>query len=326
MPTSPAGRAGDAVLALDIGGTKTAAAVVRDGVLDRLPSAPTPTDSAVSIEELVVSYAVQAAERGSLTGVGLSVAGFIDGDRARVNLAPNLPLTGHDLGGRLTTRLGLPVWVENDVNAAAWGEFRAGRATSSATSSVSSAASPFVLVMVGTGLGGGVVVEGRLLRGGRGAAGEIGHLELVEGGRPCGCGLRGCWEQYASGTALVRRAREELAAGRASTLAELSEPVTGHDVLKAARGGDELARELYAELGVHLGRGIAMLSVVIDPSLVVLGGGVAAASDFFLPSLQATLAARTDRALPLPTLVCSTLGGDAPLLGMADLAAAGFPG
>lgn len=313
--------AGDAVLALDIGGTKTAAAVVRGGVLDHLPSAPTPTDSAVAIEELVVSYAVQAAERGSLTGVGLSVAGFIDGDRARVNLAPNLPLTGHDLGGRLATRLGLPVWVENDVNAAAWGEFRAGRGAPTP--------SPFVLVMVGTGLGGGVVVDGRLLRGGRGAAGEIGHLELVEGGRPCGCGLRGCWEQYASGTALVRRAREELAAGRASVLAEhagSAVSLRGHDVLEAARAGDALALELYAELGVHLGRGIAMLSVVIDPSLVVLGGGVAAATDFFLPSLQATLAARTDDALPLPTLVCSTLGGDAPLLGMADLAAAGFPG
>lgn len=309
---------GGAVLALDIGGTKTAAAVVRDGVLHHLPSAPTPTDSAAAIEDLVASYVDRAVADGAIAGVGLSVAGFIDADGARINLAPNLPLTGHDLGGRLGRRLGLPVWIENDVNAAAWGEFRAGIDPRPP--------SPFVLVMVGTGLGGGVVVEGRLLRGGRGAAGEIGHLELVEGGHPCGCGLSGCWEQYASGTALLRRVREELAAGRASSLAAVGEQVTGHHLLAAARDGDPLAREIYAELGTHLGRGIAMLGVVIDPALIMLGGGVAAASEFFLPTLRAALAARTDDALPLPTLVCSTLGGDAPLWGMADLAGAGFPG
>lgn len=309
---------GGAVLALDIGGTKTAAAVVRDGVLYPLPSAPTPLDSAAAIEQLVVSYAERARADGAIAGVGLSVAGFIAADGARVNLAPNLPLTGHDLGGRLARRLGLRVRVENDVNAAAWGEYRAGLDAG--------APSPFVLVMVGTGLGGGVVIDGRLLRGGRGAAGEIGHLELVEGGRPCGCGLRGCWEQYASGTALVRRVREELAAGRASSLAAVGDGATGHHVLAAARDGDPLAREIYAELGTHLGRGIAMLGVVIDPALVVIGGGVAAASEFFLPHLRAALAARTDGALPLPTLVCSTLGGDAPLWGVADLAGVGLPG
>jgi glucokinase len=185
-----------------------------------------------------------------------------------------------------------------------------------------------VLITVGTGLGGGVVIGGRLLRGAAGFAAELGHVRVVPDGHRCGCGNRGCWEQYASGRALVREARElarsdtpmaarllELAGGDAAA-------IEGPHVTRAAEEGDPAAVELLADLGRWLGEGIASIVAVLDPSMVVVGGGVSEAGDLLLEPARAAfrrqLTARGHR--PEPEIRLATLGNDAGMIGAADLA------
>jgi glucokinase len=235
-------------------------------------------------------------------------------------MAPNL--SGWDdepLRAEVEGRVGLPVVVENDANAAAWGEAVFGAGNREAY---------VVVVTVGTGIGGGVVLDGELFRGRFGVAAEIGHLKLVPGGRPCGCGQRGCWEQYASGNALVRLAREGAAEDRASASVLLGfgdgspEGVEGEHVTRAAREGDPVARGAFAELGRHLGEGMADLAAVLDPGVFVLGGGVCEAGDLLLEPARVCfteLLTGTGRR-PVAELRIAELGNDAGLVGVADLA------
>jgi glucokinase len=209
--------------------------------------------------------------------------------------------------------------VENDANAAAWGEarFGAGRGEEN-----------LVCITVGTGIGGGLVVDGRLLRGRFGAAGEIGHIQMVEGGRPCGCGQRGCWEQYASGNALVRCAREQAAERRSEAVILLGlgdgtpEGITGRHVNEAATRGDPVALEAYAVTGHWIGQGMADLAAVLDPGRFVIGGGVSEAGDLIIKpaagAFDELLTAGQHR--PKADVVAAELGNDAGLVGAADLA------
>jgi glucokinase len=185
-----------------------------------------------------------------------------------------------------------------------------------------------VLVTLGTGLGGGIILGGRLFRGGFGVAAEFGHLRRVPGGLPCGCGNHGCWEQYTSGTALVRQARAAAADDprAAATLLELAggqvTGIDGRSVTSAAEHGDPLAVRLLTELGRTLGEGIADLASVLDPALVVVGGGVADAGDLVLAPARTAFAAALSGAShrPLLRIVAAELGNDAGLVGVADLA------
>ncbi|WP_280139655.1 ROK family protein [Nocardioides lianchengensis] len=291
------------VLALDIGGTKTVAAVVAAGTTHPLGERPTPTDGAAAIEDAVVDAldAARAAGRRPAS-IGLSVAGLVETDRSTVALAPNLPLREHDLGGRLRARTGLPVVVENDVNAAGWGEYLA----------LPAPVSSYLVVMVGTGLGGAFVADGHLVRGVAGLAMEVGHLVHEVDGAGCGCGGRGCWEQYASGTALVQGVRRT--AGAAGW--------TGRDVQAAADRGDPVALAGFAGLGEALGEGLADLVLLTNPEVVTLGGGVARSAGHFLGRARQVLAARLgpNRAFLVPELRLSVLGPVAALTGVADLA------
>lgn len=311
-------------IGIDVGGTKILAGLVdADGHVvhqaRRQSARNDPTSVLNTICEVVTELG--DASEDAVVAVGLGIAGPVDAERSTVFYAPNLGWPQVPVRDLLTDRVGLPVIVENDGNAAAWGEFVAGAGTN---------VKDLTVITVGTGIGGGIIINGELLRGAHGAAGEIGHMNAVPNGRPCGCGRNGCWEQYASGNALVREARTLAAERRqeAGLLLSLGdgtpEGVQGVHVTAAAREGDPVAQEAFAVVGTWLGRGLADLSSILDPGAFVIGGGVSEAGDLLLNSARATLAekltvGRSRR--PIPEVRLATLGNEAGLIGAAALAA-----
>ncbi len=307
-------------IGVDVGGTKIAAGVVdRAGqVLDQV-RVQTPASTAAAVEAGICDAVAQLAARHEVSAVGLAVAGFVDQSRSVLRFAPNLPMADRPLRQVVGACTGLPVVVENDANAAAWGEHRFGGGRG---------ADDVVMITVGTGLGGGIVLGGRLFRGAFGAAAELGHTRMVPGGLLCGCGNHGCWEQYSSGRALVREARAlaRTDPGAAARLLELAhgdaEAIGGRMVTRAAAEGDPAAQGLLAVLGRWLGEGIADLASVLDPAVVVIGGGVSEAGDLLLgparEAYEATLSAAAYR--PHLAIVAAELGNGAGLVGAADLA------
>jgi glucokinase len=325
VPATAAQTEGDGsaelTIGVDVGGTKIAAGVV-DGagaVIDQV-RVSTPGAGGQAVEAAIYEAVNELLSRHpEVSAVGLAVAGFVDQHRSTLRFAPNLPLRDVPLREVVGLLVKRPVVVENDANAAAWGEYRFGGGRG---------AQDVIMITVGTGLGGGIVLGGQLYRGAFGAAAELGHVRMVPGGLKCGCGNRGCWEQYASGSALVREARV-LARARpadAAALLELSggsvEAIDGMMVTTAATQGDPAAIGLLAELGRWLGEGIADLADVLDPAVVVVGGGVCAAGDLLLdPARQAyheSLSASAYR--PHLSIVTAELGNGAGLVGAADLA------
>jgi len=187
-------------IGIDIGGTKIAGALVAaDGSIIRDSRAPTPAHDANAIAEAVVGLVNELAEGVQVDGVGVAAAGFVDADRAKIVYAPNLSWRNEPFKEKLQAKISAPVFIDNDANAAGWAEFRfgAGRGFKH-----------MVMLTIGTGVGGAVVVDSQLLRGGFGLAAELGHMSLIPGGRLCGCGQQGCIEAYGSGTALLRAAKE----------------------------------------------------------------------------------------------------------------------
>jgi len=309
-----------ATIGVDVGGTKIAAGVVDgDGrVLERIRIA-TPASSTSGIEEGIAQAAATLASRHDVAALGVAIAGFVDEKRSTLRFAPNLAMKDRPLRALLEPRVGLPVVVENDANAAAWGEFRFGGGRG---------VDDMVLITVGTGLGGGIILGGRLLRGAYGAAAELGHVRAVPEGHLCGCGKRGCWEQYASGTALVSAARA-LARnhpGSAARLLELAggkaEVIEGVMVSQAAREGDAGALALFGELGRWLGEGIADVADVLDPAVVVIGGGVSEVGELLLGPTRDAFAGQLSASAHRPHLriTVAELGNDAGIIGAADLA------
>ncbi len=309
-------RAGLAV-GVDIGGTKIAAGVVDDrGVIIAEDVRPTPAADAiistvaVLVEELGRQHDVQA--------VGIGAAGFVDADRSTMLFSPNIDWVDEPLGQRVSAATSLPVVVENDANAAAWGEFVFG---------VGADVHNLVLITVGTGIGGGLVHDDNLYRGGFGVAAEIGHMRVVRDGLVCGCGQRGCFEQYASGVALVRNAGQRVGAGDATALTDhmSNGVVDGSVITELAQQGDLLCIELLADLGTWLGEGLASLAAILDPAVVAIGGGVASAGPLVLEPTRAAfelhLPAGAHR--PHPELRLATLGNLAGIIGAADLARRG---
>src|ERR1035437_1062245 len=205
-----------------------------------------------------------------IDAVGVACAAFIDRSGSMVYFSPNLAWRDEPLKQRLESALELPVTIENDANAAAWGEFRFGAAVDAAN---------MVMVTVGTGIGGGVVVDGVLMHGAFGVAAELGHMRVVPGGFRCGCGNRGCWEVYASGTALVREARELVVTGTplGARLGELcgGDPAAlrGPYGTRAAAEGEPAASEGRAERGGGSGEGLASVAARRDPERSGRGGG-----------------------------------------------------
>jgi len=305
---------------IDVGGTKIAGGVVdTDGTILEELRVESPATDSEAIEEAIAGLVAELRTRHDISAVGIGAAGYIDKSRAVVLFAPNLAWRDLNLKNELEERIDLPVTVENDANAAAWGEFAFGAGAD---------VDDLLLVTVGTGVGGGLVLDGEVYRGAFGVGAEIGHLRVVPDGHLCGCGNRGCLEQYASGTALVREARHDARAGSllARDLLDRAggDPgaITGPMITEAARDGDRFAIEQLAGLGRWLGEGIASLTAVLDPAVVVIGGGVGAAGDLLLDPTRAAFASQlTGRGhRPMLDIRPAKLGNKAGMIGAADLA------
>jgi glucokinase len=303
---------------VDVGGTKIAGAVVdMDGRVLAEHRVESPATNTEAIEDAIAGLVTELGSRHRIEAVGVGAAGYVSRSRSVVMFAPNLAWRDVDLKAELEERVNVPVVIENDANAAAWGEFRFGAAED---------ADEMLLVTVGTGVGGGIIVNGELFRGSFGSAAEIGHLRMVPGGRLCGCGKLGCLEQYGSGSALVRGAREaSYTPEAAALLAEAGgdpEKITGPMITELARAGDAFACAQLAEIGRWLGEGIASLAAVLDPAVVVIGGGVSEAEDLLVDPIRTAfeehLTAREHR--PVLEIRLATLGNRAGMLGAADLA------
>ncbi len=311
---------------VDIGGTKIASGVV-DGsgriIDDDQVATPDPVDdddTASAIEKAIAGLVTGHRERHpEVEAVGIGAAGFVDRSRSVVIFAPNILWRDEPLRERVQELVGLPVVVENDANAAAWAEFQFGAGED---------VDDLVLLTVGTGIGGGIVLDGELYRGAFGVAAEVGHLRVVPQGVLCGCGNRGCWEQYASGRALVRDARELVQArgpgyeGLAAASDGVAERVDGPTVTRLAQEGDPACVALVAEVGRWLGEGLASLAAVLDPAVAVVGGGVAAAGELVLAPMRTAFEAELTAHGYRPTLEIrpAELGNAAGIVGAADLA------
>ncbi|HWG61696.1 MAG TPA: ROK family glucokinase [Streptosporangiaceae bacterium] len=307
-------------IGIDVGGTKVAAGVVDEQgrILEQIRRS-TPSSSPSQTEDVIGEVVALLASRHLVTAVGLGAAGFVDEGRSAVLFAPNLAWRDEPLRASVAERIGLPVVVENDANASAWGEMRFGAGRGLAD---------VVLIAVGTGIGAGVVLGGELYRGRWGIAGEPGHYRVVPDGRLCGCGNRGCWEQYASGNALVAEAREfaRRSPGAAVRLLELGggtlEGIGGQEVTKAALEGDPAALRCFDIVGGWLGQGFADLAAILDPACFIVGGGVSEAGDLLIgPARTAFEKALTGRHHRHHAEIRrAQLGPDAGLVGAADLA------
>ncbi len=307
-------------IGIDVGGTKIAGGVVdTEGRILAEARVESPADDTSEIERSIVSLVERLRADHRVDAVGVGMAGYVDSTRSVVMFTPNLALRDVPLRRDLEARLGLPVVVENDANAAAWGEFAFGAGAD---------VDDLLLLTIGTGVGGGIVLGGQLLRGAFGVAAEVGHLRVVPGGHPCGCGNRGCLEQYASGSALVRNARQRAVGGSPESrpLVERAggdaATITGPMVTELAQQGDPFSVELLSELGRWLGEGIAALATVLDPAVTVIGGGVSQAGDLLVqPARQAFLGEVTaPEHRPIQEIRLATLGNRAGIIGAADLA------
>jgi glucokinase len=305
-------------IGIDIGGTKIAGGLVdAEGNIVKDLKVATPSTDADAIVAAVVDLTSQLSEGHEVLGVGVAAAGFVDAARENIVYAPNLSWRNEPFKAKLESKLSLPVVIENDARAAGWAEFQYGAGKS---------ATHMILLTIGTGVGGAVVSNSQLQRGKFGFAGELGHVRVVPNGLLCGCGQLGCIEQYGSGTALLRSAKELVASGapKAKRLSELQEQngeLTGVQVYQAISEGDPATLELLAQLGSWLGQTIATLCAAIDPEVVVIGGGVSAAGDLLLNPIRdaylAHLPARDYR--PKLEIVPAKFLNDAGVIGVADL-------
>jgi glucokinase len=301
---------------VDVGGTKIAALRVgQDGRVLARRTTPTPaTDQERVVGEMIA--AATALRSDEVAAVGVGAAGLVDRE-GTVRYSPNIAWRDMPVRERMEAASALPCVVENDASMAAWGEFRVGAGAN---------VRDLLLVAAGTGIGGGIVTNGSLFVGSNGFAAEIGHVIVDPDGPLCGCGNKGCWEQFASGRAITRAGREAVREYPLSALAVLSggdpDRVEGELVTRAAVEGDDVARGILAAVGRRLGRGIAGLVNVLDPEAVVLGGGVADAGDLVLEPARAEFldALEAPASRPEVPLLAAKLGNDAGAIGAGLLA------
>jgi glucokinase len=308
------------VFAVDLGGTHLRAAAIDENgkihfrLKQNTPQAETPDEIVRAVVLAVDQCRQQCRTIGErIRAISIVVPGSVRVEQGIVGKAPNLPcLNGFQLPAALTDRLELPAILENDANAAAVGEMWQGAGRGRRT---------IVCVTLGTGVGGGIILDGKLWRGVNGSAAEIGHMCVDPfGGVACGCGSRGCLEAYASATAIVRMAREAKPRYPDSVL-PVGGTLTAEEIYLAGVNGDELAIEVFRRMGVYLGVGLATLINILNPEMIIVGGGVVSGWELFERHVRSEVA---ERAFPLPAaevkIVPAECGDDAGLLGAAHLA------
>lgn len=305
-------------IGIDIGGTKIAGAVVTEtGEILAEDRVATQAGDSNAIIDAVVDMVTKLSIGRTIIAAGVAAPGFIDSQQSTVYYTPNISWRNEPLRDRLSQRLGIDITIDNDANAAGWAEYRfgAGRWVRDMT-----------MLTIGTGVGGAIVTEGRLFRGGFGAGAELGHMRLVPDGLPCGCGAHGCIEQYGSGRALLRMANEIADVGGIGlALADARRDhgeLDGTIVGALIAAGDPGALHALEQLGHYLGEACASLSAVLDPEIFVFGGGVAVAGDLLLDPIRHAyrqhLPARGYH--PEPEFLIAELVNNAGVVGAADLA------
>jgi len=307
------------VLAIDIGGTKLAAGIVDAGG-DILARGEVPTLAAEGPErvlERIVRLAKDVLGRPGIPAetihrIGIGCAGPVDRQAGLILNPPNLPgWVRVPLVEHIEKALGRPAVLENDANAAALGEFRYG---------AGKGARSLVYLTVSTGIGGGIILDGKIWHGLKDGAGEVGHMTLLPDGPVCGCGNRGCLEALASGPSIARRAREALGTGRPSRLREIRD-VTAADVVRLVQEGDAVAAEVWNETVGYLGLGVAAVITILAPERVVIGGGVARAGDPLFEPLRREVRRRVKLvAVESVPILPAALGRDVGILGAAAVA------
>ncbi|MBA3362878.1 MAG: ROK family protein [Actinobacteria bacterium] len=302
---------------IDIGGTKIAALrISAEGEIHAGTVIPTPATDRSAALPAIEAVAAEVMN-DDVVAIGIGMAGLIDVRSGVLLSTPNLVWRQLSLGEGLVAKYGLPTTVHNDATSAAWAESRLGASRGRADS---------LFVGVGTGIGGGIVSGGRLIRGAHGLAGEIGHTIVEPGGPLCGCGNQGCWEQVASGLAIARAGRRAVTDDPRSSITRLAggDPgrATGELVTEAARGGDDVAVAILATVARRLGEGVASLVNVLDPEIVVIGGGVGEAGEVLFGPLREAFLASVEGAdvRPEVPIVPAELGNDAGAIGAALLA------
>lgn len=305
-------------IGIDIGGTKIAGALVDESgkILSEL-KVPTPASDPDAIVASVVGLVDALRQGNEVLGVGVAAAGFIDAEQSTIIYAPNLSWRNEHFKAKLQEKISLPIIIENDANAAAWAEFRYG---------AGKGYRHMIMLTIGTGVGGAVIADSKMLRGGFGIAGELGHIRMVPDGQLCGCGSRGCLESYASGTALLKNARRLAKSNdpKGARLAQLEAEhgkLKGEQVYQAIVEADPGALELLRELGTWLGSAVSSFTAVLDPEVVVIGGGVSQAGELLLEPIRKAyleqLPARGYR--PELKIVAAEFVNDAGVVGAADL-------
>jgi glucokinase len=306
-------------IGIDIGGTKIGGAVVDEsGTILAEERVPSPAAHADQMEDAVAAMIERLRGPYDVCAAGVAAAGFVDSKKGIIYYAPNIQWREEPFLDEMRGRVELPLVVENDANAAGWGEFRFG---------AGQGVGDMVMLTIGTGVGGAIIGDGRLYRGGFGAGAELGHMRVVPGGLPCGCGMRGCIEQYGSGRALHRYADgladaggigKVLAARRDGNGGQLTGPIIAELIAE----GDPGAMAALRELGGWIGQACASLDAILDPELFILGGGVAQIGEPLLDAIRVgffgSLPARGYH--PEPEFRVARLGNRAGAVGAADLA------
>ncbi len=312
------------VVAVDLGGSKIAVAIVSGDyrVLAREQHPTLAEEGVDSVINRIISSVRQIITSGNLTlaqlcGISLAAAGVIDSQRGIVTLSPNLPgWRDIPLGSIIEERLGIKTWLLNDANAAALGEYHlgAGRGVDN-----------LIYLTIGTGIGGAIIIDGKLYTGACGSAGEIGHMTMEVNGPRCDCGNVGCLETLASGRAIAREAKKRLSSGGRSSLTEAVagkiEDITAKEIAAAAQQGDVLANDVIKHAATYLGVGMVNLVNIFNPEVIIVGGGVASMGDLLLGPVRQVV---RERAFPVSAaavrIVTTELGNDAGLLGAAHFA------
>ncbi|GAA2176585.1 ROK family glucokinase [Arthrobacter parietis] len=312
-------RARGLAIGIDIGGTKVAAGVVDpDGTIVASARRETPGQDPRAVERVIADLVRELGSGRRIRSVGIGAAGWMDLDNGTVLFSPHLAWRNEPLRANLEKALRRRVTVLNDADAAAWAEWRFGAGRGEPR---------LVLITLGTGIGGAMIMGGVLERGRHGVAGEFGHQIIVPNGHRCECGNRGCWEQYASGNALGREARELASANSPVAQTLLREvngnidAITGAVVTRLALRGDPVCRELIDDVGQWLGLGLANLGAALDPGTFVIGGGLGAAGQLLIDPARRTFERNlTGRGFrPAAMITSAALGPDAGLVGAADL-------
>jgi glucokinase len=307
----------DYVLGVDLGGTNIKAGLVtEDGDIVQRQSAHTPAAEGAAAVARAICQAARDCMAGagvdarSVLGLGVGSPGTIDMENGVVLFSPNLP-GWHDIPLRcmIEDDIALPCVLDNDANVAALAEQWRG---------AGQGASSLVLLTLGTGIGGGIVLDGRIWHGGGGVAGEIGHMSINPDGPVCGCGNHGCLEAYASATAMVRRMRESIRSGARTALASRIEELTARDIHQAAVAGDEIACQNIVATGRYLGVAVSNLMHILNPQVVAFSGGVTAAGEMLMAPLREEFRWRTLEASQHNVKVCfAALPNDAGIIGAA---------